>query len=193
VNQKKEFLMDWKGIATVLLEAWGRSALSRFFTVLVTVGAGLLGIGWPEVMASALDKAFSREPGTTELWAPITGVVLIAFGIAGRLTIHVRASRRAEVQLATLLIGQIHELIHNLAAARLLTARAADGSPLFSPSTGAQLFYIALMRLAATASFSESRRALRLAAMSRFAGDPLLAERLSALASAFDSVGILPT
>lgn len=107
--------MNWKGIASFLLEAWGKSALSRFFTVLVTIGAGLLGIGWPEVVASALDKVFNQQPGTSGLWAPITGVSLIVFGIAGRLTMHVRASKRAERQLATLLIGQIHELVRGFA------------------------------------------------------------------------------
>lgn len=103
--------MDWKRIATLLLEAWGKSALSRFFTVLITIGAGLLGIGWPEVVASVLDMVFRQPLGTSELWAPITGVSLIVFGIAGRLIMHLRASRRAERQLATSLIGQIHGLV----------------------------------------------------------------------------------
>lgn len=107
--------MDWKGIAALLLEAWGKSALSRFFIVLVTIGAGLLGIGWPEVVASALDKVFRQPPGTSELWAPITGVSLIVFGIAGRLVMHAHASKRAERQLATSLIGQIHELVRGFA------------------------------------------------------------------------------
>jgi hypothetical protein len=103
--------MDLKGILRVVLEAWGKSALSRFFIVLISIGAGLLGIGWPEVVASALDKAFGQSKGTSELWAPITGVFLIAFGIAGRLIMHVRALKLAERQLATSLIGQIHELV----------------------------------------------------------------------------------
>lgn len=107
--------MDWKGIATLLLEAWGRSALARFFVVLIMIGAGLLGIGWPEVVASAFDKVFRQPPGTSALWAPITGVSLIVFGIAGRLIMHVRASKRAERQLATSLIGQIHELVRGFA------------------------------------------------------------------------------
>lgn len=112
--------MNWKGIATSLLEAWGRSALSRFFIVLITIGAGLLGIGWPEVVASALDKAFRQPPGTSGLWAPITGVSLIVFGIAGRLIVHVSASKRAERQLATSLIGQIHELVSGFASTGLV-------------------------------------------------------------------------
>lgn len=103
--------MDLKGIAALLLEALGKSALSRFFVVLITIGAGLLGIGWPEVVASALDKVFRQPPGTLMLWAPITGLSLILFGIAGRLMTHVRASKRVERQLATSLIGQIHELV----------------------------------------------------------------------------------
>jgi hypothetical protein len=107
--------MDGKSILSFAIEAWGKSALSRFFTVLVTIGAGLLGIGWPDVAAAALDKVFAQQPGTSELWAPITGVSLIVFGIAGRLILHVRASRRAERQLATSLIGQIHEIVRGFA------------------------------------------------------------------------------
>lgn len=103
--------MDVKGIVTLLLEAWGKSALSRFFIVLITIGAGLLGIGWPEVIASALDKVFSQPLGTSNLWAPITGVSLIVFGVAGQLTMHVLISKRTERQIANSLIGQIHELV----------------------------------------------------------------------------------
>jgi len=103
--------MDWKGIAGFLIEAWGRSALARFFTVLVTIGAGLLGIGWPDVVAAAIDTAFHQSPGTTALWAPITGISLIVFGITARLTLHVLAARRKERQLATALIGQLRELV----------------------------------------------------------------------------------
>ena len=77
--------MDWKGIATLLLEALGKSALSRFFIIRSLIGAGLLGFGWPEVVASALETAFRQPPGTAALWTPISGVSLIVFGIAGRL------------------------------------------------------------------------------------------------------------
>lgn len=107
--------MDLKGIVALLLSALGKSALPRFFFGLIVIGAGLLGIGWPEVVASALDKVFKQPQGTSALWAPITGVSLIVFGIAGRLIVYVCAARRVERQLATSLIGQIHELVRGFA------------------------------------------------------------------------------
>jgi bacillolysin/neutral peptidase B len=83
--------------------------------------------------------------------------------------------------------------IHNKAAYNLITAKHADGTPVFTPQESAGLFYLALTQyLSRTSGFSDSRRAVALAAQTLFRGDPpdVLAAKLAAVAAAFDAVGI---
>jgi Zn-dependent metalloprotease len=86
----------------------------------------------------------------------------------------------------------INSGIHNRAAYLLLTARSSDGDPLFDPRTGGAVFYVALTQhLSRTSSFSDSRRAVTLAIQSLFRTDPLLQERLTAVANAFHATEIV--
>jgi len=83
--------------------------------------------------------------------------------------------------------------IHNKAAFNLLTSRGTDGNFLFTPTEGAQLFYIALVQyLSRTSGFSDSRRGVELAALTLFRNDPddVKAAKVAAVSKAFEDVGI---
>ncbi|HWT11832.1 MAG TPA: M4 family metallopeptidase [Allosphingosinicella sp.] len=91
--------------------------------------------------------------------------------------------------------GGVHtnSSIHNKAAHAIMVARGADGSPLFSASELAGLFYLALTQhLSRRSRFSDSRRALEASALTlfRLLPQPQIQERLTAIRDAFDSVGI---
>lgn len=88
--------------------------------------------------------------------------------------------------------GGVHKNsgIHNKAAYNLLTSKDDSKRYLFTPKSMAQLFYLALNRLSETSGFSDSRRAIEKAAKTLFRGDSSKEEKLTAIASAFDSVGI---
>jgi bacillolysin/neutral peptidase B len=82
--------------------------------------------------------------------------------------------------------------IHNKAAFKLITAKR-NGQHVFGFSEVAALLYIALTQfLASTSGFADSRRAIERAAKTLFAHDApdTRAEKLTAIAEAFDSVGI---
>jgi bacillolysin/neutral peptidase B len=77
--------------------------------------------------------------------------------------------------------------IHNKAAYNLMTAKV------FTPSEAAGLYYLALTQyLSRTSGFSDSRRAVVLAAQTLFRSDPAEVRdaKLAAIAAAFDAVGI---
>ena len=91
--------------------------------------------------------------------------------------------------------GHVHSNsgIHNLAAYRVIVAKDANGGFLFTPTSAAALFYLALtQQLTRRATFGDSRRAVALVARTLFRNDPeaLRQARLDAIAAAFDSVGI---
>lgn len=82
--------------------------------------------------------------------------------------------------------------IHNKAAFMILTA-SSSGKPVFTPAEVAAVFYIALTQhLSRTSQFSDSRRAVVLAAQTLFraqsAGQQKI--KLNAINKAFDKVGI---
>jgi Zn-dependent metalloprotease len=82
--------------------------------------------------------------------------------------------------------------IHNRAAYLLLTARNGADQPLFDSATGGAVFYVALTQhLSRTSGFSDSRRAVTLAIQSLFRNDPLLQDRLTAVADAFQAAEIV--
>jgi Zn-dependent metalloprotease len=85
----------------------------------------------------------------------------------------------------------INSGIHNKAAYHLLTSKDAQGSSLFDPREVAALFYLALTQhLSRTSKFLDSRRGVELAARTFFRNHPRQAEKLAAVAEAFDKVGI---
>lgn len=82
--------------------------------------------------------------------------------------------------------------IHNKAAYHLLTAKGANGKPVFKPREVAALFYLALTQhLSRTSRFADSRRGVELAARSLFANRPNRNTLFKAVARAFDRVGIV--
>jgi bacillolysin/neutral peptidase B len=92
-------------------------------------------------------------------------------------------------------LGWVHHNsgIHNKAAHHMLTTRRPDGSFTLTPRDVSALFAIALTQgLSRTSGFMDSRAAVELAAESRFRNDPpaTRAEKLAAVANAFDAVGI---
>lgn len=92
--------------------------------------------------------------------------------------------------------GHVHSNsgIHNLAAFRVLTAKDSSGGFLFDATTGSVIFYVALTQhLSARSTFSDSRRAVELAARSLFRNDPvpLRQAKVAAVSQAFERVGIL--
>lgn len=85
----------------------------------------------------------------------------------------------------------INNGIHNKAAYNLITARNQNGQFLFDARTSAALFYGALIQLAPTSGFQDSRRALLLRGNTMFRRDPQRAEKLKSISKAFDQVGIV--
>lgn len=83
--------------------------------------------------------------------------------------------------------------IHNKVAHNLLTATDPDGTPVFSAAEVSALFYLALTQyLSRTSLFIDSRRGVALAArtLSRADSPAQQAQKLRAVAEAFDAVGI---
>ncbi|HEX8450526.1 MAG TPA: M4 family metallopeptidase [Longimicrobium sp.] len=81
--------------------------------------------------------------------------------------------------------------IHNRAAYNLITAKGADGSPVFTPEELARLYYLTLTRLAPLAKFSDCRRALLNIATTYYRADAAAQQaKLAAIAAAYDAVGI---
>lgn len=87
----------------------------------------------------------------------------------------------------------INSGIHNKAAFNLITSTDGQGRFLFQPPVCAALYYLALTQaLSRTSGFRDSRRGVELAARTLFRRDPpqTRAEKLAAIATAFDKVGI---
>ena len=83
--------------------------------------------------------------------------------------------------------------IHNKAAFNLITAKDGHGQFLFAPSESAAVFYLGLtLHLSRTSGFSASRRGVELAAKTLFRNESAATrdKKLSAIAAAFDAVGI---
>jgi bacillolysin len=80
--------------------------------------------------------------------------------------------------------------IHNKAAYNLLTAKNNLGDFLFLPNLAAQLFYQALYYLRPNSDFYDSRKAIEMAAKTLFRKDENKAEKLEAIATGFNLVGI---
>ncbi|GAB1544541.1 hypothetical protein NUACC21_72170 [Scytonema sp. NUACC21] len=80
--------------------------------------------------------------------------------------------------------------IHNKAAYYLLSSQDAQGNYLFDASSGSKLFYLALRQLSEQSVFSDSRRAIQQVARTLFRRDLAKVEKLNAIATAFDNVGI---
>jgi len=83
--------------------------------------------------------------------------------------------------------------IHNFAAYKLITAKAANGKYIFKPSECATLFYLALtQRLSRTSGFSDSRIAVLQTAQTLFRKEnPATREaKIRAIKNAFSAVGI---
>ncbi len=95
--------------------------------------------------------------------------------------------------------------IHNKAAYYLLSSKDHQGKYLFDINSGATLFYLALIQLSKQSVFSDSRRAIQLSKQSVFSDsrraiqqvartlfrqDSGRLEKLSAIATAFENVGI---
>lgn len=89
--------------------------------------------------------------------------------------------------------GDVHTNsgIHNKAAYLVLTAQNHDGSLIFAPHQVAQLYYLALVRLAEKSTFSDSYLSIKLAAKSMFPNDRDLRIKLVALERSFQEVGII--
>ncbi|MGI8734813.1 MAG: M4 family metallopeptidase [Pyrinomonadaceae bacterium] len=82
--------------------------------------------------------------------------------------------------------------IHNKVAHNMLTAKDAQEKYLLKPRDVAALFYLALTQsLSRTSRFGDSRRGVELAARSLFANKTNKQARLTAVARAFDKVGIV--
>ena len=91
-------------------------------------------------------------------------------------------------------LGGVHinSGIHNKAAYNLLTTQTAGGSFLFTGKDVAALYYLTLsQQLAATSGFSDSRRGAEVVARTLFRNDADKDEKIAAVGSAFDAVGIV--
>lgn len=87
----------------------------------------------------------------------------------------------------------INSGIHNKAAFNLITSTDQQGRFLFKPEVCAALFYLALTQfLSRTSGFRDSRRGVELAARTLFRREPppSRAKKLTAIATAFDKVGV---
>jgi len=81
--------------------------------------------------------------------------------------------------------------IHNKAAYNVLTAVDASGAPAITPRDAAILYYMCLMRLPQTATFTKTLAVLLDVAAMYYSGEPALAERkLAAIRKAYAKVGI---
>jgi bacillolysin len=80
--------------------------------------------------------------------------------------------------------------IHNKAAYNLLTSKDNENNYLFDPKSAAALFYKALIQLGETSTFSDSRRAIQQAGKTLFRNNSNKDQKLEAIATAFDNVGI---
>lgn len=80
--------------------------------------------------------------------------------------------------------------IHNKAAYYLITSQDNEGNYLFDANSVAILFYLALTQLSKQSVFSDSRRAIQQVARTLFRKDALKLEKLRAIATAFEWVGI---
>lgn len=85
----------------------------------------------------------------------------------------------------------IYSGIHNKAVYLLLTAVDANGDPVVGVQEAALLLYLTLARLTPTSDFSASRRTLENIAGVYYANHPRKQEKLDAIASAYQAVGIL--
>lgn len=85
----------------------------------------------------------------------------------------------------------INSGIHNQAGYKLLTAANANGVRLFTPVEVARMYYVTLVaHLSRTSGFADCRAGMLLAAQSMFGAAPDAAERVAAVAGAYDAVGI---
>jgi bacillolysin/neutral peptidase B len=80
--------------------------------------------------------------------------------------------------------------IHNKAAYNVLTAKDAQGQPVFTPREVAVLYYLCLSRLDKLATFSQTLQTLRNVASTYYAGDAQRQTKLDALTGAYATVGI---
>lgn len=81
--------------------------------------------------------------------------------------------------------------IHNKAAYNVLTARDAQGQPMFTPRQVAILYYYCLLRLDRLADFKKARETLLSVAKTFFSGDSALQVKLDAIGKAYTDVGII--
>lgn len=80
--------------------------------------------------------------------------------------------------------------IHNKAAYNLITSLDEEDNYLFTAASVAVLFYRALTQLGENSCFSDSRRAIEQVAKTLYRRDPLKDKKITAIARAFESVGI---
>jgi bacillolysin len=80
--------------------------------------------------------------------------------------------------------------IHNKAAYNLMTAKRADGTPLFTPRQCAVLYYLTLSRLDRLATFSQTRATLLNVASTYFLASADRQQKLEAIRKAYSDVGI---
>lgn len=86
----------------------------------------------------------------------------------------------------------INSGIHNKAFYNVINSVNASGQLVFQPAEVAVLYYVTLTRLAPLSSFSDCRRTLLNVTTQRYVGQPLLQqEKLAAIKTAYDAVGIL--
>lgn len=109
--------MDWKSLGNRLLDLWGRSALTRFCSFLVTVGAGLLTLSWIDVAAAAIGAVIDKSNPDKYSFLPyVVGIGLIGLGIIGRLALHFLFAAWHEKRVAGVLIGRLRVLVNGFAA-----------------------------------------------------------------------------
>jgi len=80
--------------------------------------------------------------------------------------------------------------IHNKAAYNVLSAKDAQGQPVFTPREVAVLYYLCLTRLDKLATFSQTLQTLRNVASTYYAGDAQRQTKLDAITDAYAKVGI---
>ncbi|BDA71079.1 hypothetical protein RIVM261_065720 [Rivularia sp. IAM M-261] len=80
--------------------------------------------------------------------------------------------------------------IHNKAAYNLITSLDEKNNYLFTAKSVAVLFYRALIQLGENSCFSDSRRAIEQVAKTLYRKDPLKEQKIRAITTAFESVGI---
>jgi Zn-dependent metalloprotease len=80
--------------------------------------------------------------------------------------------------------------IHNKAAYNVMTAKRADGTPMFTPRQCAVIYYLTLSRLDKLATFSQTRATLLNVAGTYFLAADDRQQKLDAIRKAYDDVGI---